>query len=956
MTSFQLIGHINPAGAYPAPLIPVGMLGDGRVVACYTVQSKSSSTDERSHLPLLERVSAGQFEEHSPQTAEGLSGFHFGTHFLFAITASRIVQVAWSDGPAFFARLLRDDSDLRSAGPFARLVLAEQTGDPHVVGDALRACARHMTTHLPRDAAGWFEDSVRPLMNEWQGMGRPLPIPSSVDALAAEQAGADRFAGVPRSRRRTIALLVDALGPYQGSVLTGVAAKAESEDVNLLVVLAGTLRDYRPSSDSYGVHQLITRHNVDGVVLMSGALQMSSGDVKRFADYYAKPGLGIPVVSVAVDAASVPSVTVDAEPGLTAALRHLIRDHGHRQIAFIGGPAGSQEAEERRAIFERVTRAEGVYESALMLEGDFMMPGGRAAAEQLLDKDIQFDAIVAASDAMAIGALEALKLRPRAKPVSVIGFDDLPDASVNVPSLTTVHQPLVALGTESCARLLALVDASGTPIDQPEPSRRKLRTELKVRNSCAPHAAAPEVAAPTLSQKWRLDASSDEYQRLQRVSHALGVPPNDALVMVLVAKDKSPDEFLSRFKALLEERTNAESLRDWPSAVAELREYLLASRESALDRARFETLLFKAAGLVSEALLRAVEQERSQRVAEKLALQARRQVLGLVAAELARAKQTSDIIEPLRRHLPSFSRTCCLCLHREMAAPFRSSSSVLAIASGKSPAPQPAVDFPAGQLAPPDLFAYDARHSVVIVPLRPHEPRGYFMFDLKSDGDWRVYEDLAEHVGRALAELAERVGDALQQARMIEQQALGQRVLGSSQDADVQLKPQLDAYARVFRDTLKADIVTIYPYLEHDESFPVREVGPGLAGDLWTDLPITCEVQHDDAAAVMLRRNSDLYVSDTESPPEGARGMFEQRRRGRFIEREGIKSMAALLLRESGVVVGVMFVSYRHKVNLQDLRELISICAGAAAKQLWESVRARGSMSEAPGPSSPGLV
>jgi DNA-binding LacI/PurR family transcriptional regulator len=110
--------------------------------------------------------------------------------------------------------------------------------------------------------------------------------------------------------------------------------------------------------------------------------------------------------------------------------------------------------------------------------GDFTEPGGAFVMAELLERHPEVDGIVAANDNMAAGALRALRGAGRAVPgdVAVVGFDDLDVARIADPALTTVHQPIQALGSEMARMLAALIAGE-------EPSPLLLPTRLVVRAS-----------------------------------------------------------------------------------------------------------------------------------------------------------------------------------------------------------------------------------------------------------------------------------------------------------------------------------------------------------------------------------------------------------------------------------------------------------------------------------------
>ena len=146
-------------------------------------------------------------------------------------------------------------------------------------------------------------------------------------------------------------------------------------------------------------------------------------------------------------------------------------------------------------------------ESRLVL-GPATIDGGRAALDRAWATGLRSTAVLVMSDAMAIGAIDALRARGLETPgdVSVVGFDDIELAAYVDPPLTTVHQPIERKGEEAIELLLGMlaVSAGGRSLlgahdsgpAAPEPEHRVLETRLVVRASTAPvHASAPVHAA-----------------------------------------------------------------------------------------------------------------------------------------------------------------------------------------------------------------------------------------------------------------------------------------------------------------------------------------------------------------------------------------------------------------------------------------------------------------------------
>jgi LacI family transcriptional regulator len=158
---------------------------------------------------------------------------------------------------------------------------------------------------------------------------------------------------------------------------------------------------------------------------------------------------------------------------------HLLR-LGRTRVATITGPQNMIAGADRLAGYTAALRGRGcIPDPSLIVDGGFNETGGYRAMQQLLP--LRPDAVFAASDIMAIGALRALREAGVRVPedVAVVGFDDLPQAAHTDPPLTTVRQPTYRLGTMTVDSLLDLIEYPDS-----SPRRIVLPTELVVRASC----------------------------------------------------------------------------------------------------------------------------------------------------------------------------------------------------------------------------------------------------------------------------------------------------------------------------------------------------------------------------------------------------------------------------------------------------------------------------------------
>jgi DNA-binding LacI/PurR family transcriptional regulator len=187
----------------------------------------------------------------------------------------------------------------------------------------------------------------------------------------------------------------------------------------------------------------------------------------------------IPLVGVGLgEATDVPMVGLDNVAGARAAVQHLL-DFGHKSVHHISGPADWPEAQERLAGWRGVLEGAG-REIPDPLIGDWSARSGYEAGLKLV-KSKKVSAIFCANDHMALGVIRALTEAGRRVPgdISIVGFDDVPEAAYYTPPLTTVRQDFAELGRRGVQLVLARLRGEGF-------SAEPVMPQLVVRASTAP--------------------------------------------------------------------------------------------------------------------------------------------------------------------------------------------------------------------------------------------------------------------------------------------------------------------------------------------------------------------------------------------------------------------------------------------------------------------------------------
>lgn len=279
-----------------------------------------------------------------------------------------------------------------------------------------------------------------------------------------------------RTRSRTIGLVLPALAdrladPAVAEIVAGLAQAAAARGYYLLLASLG------PGEQAQALEARLARSGrVDGLVL----LDMRADDGRAGA---LRAG-GVPAVYAGPELpeAGGPHVALDLEAGARAAAQHLVA-LGHRRVALIALPSELADSEPFYQGYTAALEAAGIEpDPTLIVEAGASQDDGFAAMQELLGMPEAPTAVLAASDALAFGAMHALRDAGRdvGRDVSLVGCGDVPLAAHTHPPLTTLRVPRQALGSALAQRVIALVEGGDGAAPRPLP------LQLIVRRSTSP--------------------------------------------------------------------------------------------------------------------------------------------------------------------------------------------------------------------------------------------------------------------------------------------------------------------------------------------------------------------------------------------------------------------------------------------------------------------------------------
>jgi diguanylate cyclase (GGDEF)-like protein len=547
-------------------------------------------------------------------------------------------------------------------------------------------------------------------------------------------------------RRLTIGVLLDNhlyTGMYPGMfyspIIRGVQEAARGQGVNLLVacgVLHGSnskrLRPAWPEPHPDVDFVPVGPWNTDGLLVFSPLRSVERIEyIRRLQEDR------FPVLFIGGGTGS-PTIMVDNEGGIRQVLEHLV-GHGHRDIAFIAGdPQDPGDSLSRIEAYRRGVRELNLTDDPRLMEfGLHWDEGAYNAVQRMLQSGVKFTAVVCSNDQSALGVVRALNEAGLRIPwdVAVTGFDDQPEALIQIPPLTSVHYPLFETGYRA---LLLIRKRIAEGPDAPAETVR-VSTRLMTRQSCGcypeivssatVHDADPfEGAArdPALL-KARLTQAMLEALQAEKVPADLA--DNRMLCDQLVEGflQSLQDGDLSHFRvALIQILQRIERLDDdahtWQAAISVLRLGMQSIRRSGQSSAGWnhgEDLLHQARTLLSESTRR-----RYMRL--QLLQTYRDEAMGRLTARLLSSLDENQIYSTLDENLPLVGVRSCHVAFFENRDGDPIGGSVM-YPQGKD---LPPVQFESRKFPPPGAYPQDEPFNLAILPLFfQDENLGYVAFD-----------------------------------------------------------------------------------------------------------------------------------------------------------------------------------------------------------------------------------
>jgi signal transduction histidine kinase/DNA-binding LacI/PurR family transcriptional regulator/AraC-like DNA-binding protein/DNA-binding LytR/AlgR family response regulator len=564
--------------------------------------------------------------------------------------------------------------------------------------------------------------------------------------------------GDSRRKRPTFGFIVNwgLTNPISVPMWWGAVEVAKALDVNLIGFGDINIYDLTPNRSLY---QQLQPSALDGLILVNPTFS-------RLQDVVFG---SLPVVNIGCSMEDVvTSILVDNYDGMRAAVRHMIETHGCRRLAFIKGPVGSPDAEERFQAYVDVLQSFDltVDPDLLYQPFDWSSHGGEEGVRILLDeRGMRFDALIAANDNMALAAMAEIQSRGMRVPYDIVvsGFDDAIEAPTSTPPLTTVRQPLKKMGQLALEALLAHHQGKSVP------QKFILPTTLLLRHSCGCLSEAVLHAGGGMPVAKRDEKTADQPDKdlaclllegrreilLGEVHRAMvlrDVPAFsrtaeewlDALTTSLKNED-SGDAFLTAIdltsRRLMEQQISVAKLQDVLSTLR--REACRAMADHPILLAGVENLWHRARVFLDEIVLQ-------QQIQMRVRLNDQMAVLRAISQTMAVTFHLDNLMDVLARDMKKLGiPSCAVALYDGVNRPAEWARVIMAVDNDRRLVLNDQKRHPVAQLLPADLWGEQQRTLLHAEIGFQSEEIGFVLFEV-GPHDGAVYEALRSQLGSSI--------------------------------------------------------------------------------------------------------------------------------------------------------------------------------------------------------------
>lgn len=560
---------------------------------------------------------------------------------------------------------------------------------------------------------------------------------------------------------------------YQTLLLAGIADYARINDMNIICYVTGRLGSLYDWERSRNIlFDFVSAHRIDGLIIPPSTVGIFNVDLlRRYSD--------IPVVTLGESYEDIPSVSIDNKGGMRQVMEHIIEQHCCKRIVFIRGVAGSVEAEMRYEVYRQALADHGIaLDPDLVYPGDFIFDSGSKVMRDLLNRDLSFDAVVAANDNMAIGALqEYYKQKGRIPEIPITGFDDVEASRFH--NLTTVRQSFYDEAWQAAKVLHQII--RGEKFEM----KTHVSCELVLRSSCG---CVPSIVKNVFTEHIGSEEPFAQafykqrdafYRSIIELNPMAGLSKDHPLYNALVQYE---DELLDALCDELCHEKIGEFLSVWNNLVywvimnqmnlSFLQELLSYLRKRIIAGITDITALTKADDLFQAARIQINEALQCIGGSLRFLSYVQNDDLDRLSEELAANLDLSVQMDILSKKLPQFGiRTFYISLYDCPSEPLNKSHLVLACTDGIRRHDLLVERFPTVELLPDSVMheLSQNRYNIVVQALHQGDnPLGFCIFGFDSKVN-KAYEIVRQRLSVALKG-TQLVQNITQQAKDLERQ------------------------------------------------------------------------------------------------------------------------------------------------------------------------------------------
>jgi PAS domain S-box-containing protein len=591
-----------------------------------------------------------------------------------------------------------------------------------------------------------------------------------------------KYTTADRGRTRpTIGLLMTGFArEFHRAAWSGIADATLEQGVNLICFDGGILRTPE-GFDAQGnvLYDLVSAERIDGLIVWTSILDwaVEPEEMEAFCKRYHP----LPTVSVGRMVEGIPSVLVDNYQGMREEVSHLVEVHGYRRVVFLRGPKGSEEEELRYRAYADVLAEHGITLDPTLVTpySGWERVDGHSMIRLLLDeRKVDFEAIVAANDSLALGALEELQARGIRAPqeMAVAGFDDVEETRATVLSLTTVRQPLDEVGRQAVESVLAMIHGEQVPEQVTVPLQLIVRRSCGCQSPVVTEAAAGLNRRSASSKSWAAALTAGRASVLSDMVQAAGTHPGDVVPpdeaerildsFIAEMKGQSPGTFLAEWEDVLRRVAMAGgNVSVWEGVLSALRRRALPYLEGEL-LSQAEDLWQQSRVLVEETAVQA------RTYANFLAGQ-RDRVLREIDQILITSPRIEELTNVITQELPRLGiPSCYLSLYEDPEKPAEWAGLALAYdEKGRTGLQEGERRFLSSQLVPEGMLPQERQYNLMVEPLYFRENQlGFALFEV-GQRDVSIYDVLRG-----------QISGALQGARLLEEHRRGEEALAGERN------------------------------------------------------------------------------------------------------------------------------------------------------------------------------